>query len=571
MRPRFTLLAKIYLSTAGAATVVFAGAGWFFERQASRALHDGVGQEVRASLGTIDASLESRVEHLLTASALLASMSDVRSAFGTRDRATIGDTAGEMWTRASAGHADAVNAAFTVAGPGGAILASVGGQAPSALQTGRQLSASILEPARKAFPKQSTAFAVWDGSVWQVVATPVYVDSGTRAAGLLSILLAAYPLTDATLRELKERTGGSDLLLRVGGQTVLATLSADAARQVVSHPEHFAIRPTVLRDGAGQALAELWAVRSFAAAEDRITTLRNTMVIAWAVAMTLGLALSYLLARRIVRPIRAMNQAAQQVSREDYSARVPEGSADELGVLARTFNRMSASIEQTRAEQIRSGQIAAVGRLAASIAHDLRNPLAAIVGGSEMLVEFDLPPDQAKQTAVHIHKAALNMDHLLSEIGQVARAGSVPRVRCSVRELVDGAVEAQEAKAEAKNVGIRETVEPDLSVTCEKSRVERVLINLIANAIDVLKEGGEISIHGSRNGDGINIDVSDNGPGVPAEIKDRLFQPFVTAGKRNGLGLGLALARQTMLDHNGDLELVPSDKGACFRLRLPCA
>ncbi len=570
MSPRFSLLAKIYLSTAGAATLVFAGAGWFFEHQASQALHDGVEQEVRASLGTIDATMQSRAEHLSIASALIASMSDVRAAFGTRDQATIGDTAGEMWTRASAGHADAANAAFTVADPSGVVLASVGGQAPAALQNGQNLSPGILEAARKAFPHQSAAFAVWDGSVWQIVATPVYVDSGTRAA-LLSILLAAYPLTDATLRELKERTGGSDFLLRVNGRTLLTTYTPDVAGQVQSHPEHFAIHPTVLRDASGSALAELWAVRSYAVAETRVAALRRTMVISWVVAMTVGLALSYLLARRIVRPIRALNQAAQQVSREDFSTRVPETSQDELGALARTFNQMSAAIEQSRAEQIRSGQIAAVARLSASIAHDLRNPLAAVVGGSEMLAEFDLPPDQIKQTAGHIHKAALHMDQLLSEIGQVARAGSGQRVLCTVTELVHAAVEAQEAKAQAKNVSIHESVQADLSVMCEKLRVERVLVNLIANAIDVLKDGGAISIDASRNGDGIHIDVSDNGPGVPVEIKDRLFQPFVTAGKRNGLGLGLALARQTMLDHNGDLELVPSEKGAHFRLRLPSA
>jgi C4-dicarboxylate-specific signal transduction histidine kinase len=67
------------------------------------------------------------------------------------------------------------------------------------------------------------------------------------------------------------------------------------------------------------------------------------------------------------------------------------------------------------------------------------------------------------------------------------------------------------------------------------------------------------------------VDVSDSGPGVPAEIRSRMFQPFVTAGKKNGLGLGLALARQTLMDHQGDLELLPADAGAHFRVTLPLA
>jgi signal transduction histidine kinase len=547
MTPRFSLLAKIYLSTVVAVTFLFAAAGWFFERQASTALHDGVEQEVRASLGTIDASLESRAEHLSTASAFIASMSDVRSAFGTRDGATIRDTAGEFWVRAQGGHSDALNAAFAVADPGGTIMASVGGETPPALNIGQQIAPSLLDPVRQAFPHQSTAFAVWDGTVWQVVATPVYVDSGTRPA-LLNILLAGHPVMEQTLRELKERTGGSDFLLRVGGASVLSTVDTNVSAQIVAHPEHFAIHPTVLRDGEGKALAELWAVRSFVGVETRVASLERTIVIAWLVAMTIGLALSYLLARRIVRPIRALNQAAQEVSRENYSVRVPEDSHDELGVLARTFNHMSASIEEARAEQIRSGQITAVGRLAASVAHDLRNPLAAIVGGSEMISEFDLPVEQMKQTAVHIHKAARRMEQLLSEIGQVARAEPGRRVRCEVAELVRAAVESQQAKSAQKNVTIRQSVDGTLAVVCERSRVERVIINLIANALEVLTDGGEISIATSREGANVRIEVSDTGPGVPAEIRGRLFQPFVTAGKKNGLGLGGGRGRRARIE-----------------------
>ena len=188
-----------------------------------------------------------------------------------------------------------------------------------------------------------------------------------------------------------------------------------------------------------------------------------------------------------------------------------------------------------------------------------------------MIAEFDLPAEQMKQTAGHIHKAARRMERLLSEIGQVARAEPGRRVRCQVADLVDAAVESQQAKSAQKNVTIRQSVDDTLAVDCERSRVERVIINLIANALEVLPDGGEISIAATRDGANVRIEVSDTGPGVPAEIRSRLFQPFVTAGKKNGLGLGLALARQTMIEHAGDLELVPSEKGARFRLRLPLA
>ena len=572
MKFHVSLLAKIYLATGVAVTAFFAAAGWFFLYEASGALHSGVEQEVRASLATVDASLESRTEHLATASALLASMSDIKRAFGTRDAETIRDTTLEFWERAEAGYHQAEPAGFVVAGPGGAVLASIAGKTPSAMESGKQVPASVLEPALREFPRQSRAFAQWDGIVWQVLATPLYVDSGNREA-LLNILLALHPLTDLTLRDLKQRTGGIDFLLRVVGRTTLSTLNPSGVAQVESQPQHFAIHATTLRDGNGQALAELWAIRSFQDVEARVSALSRKMIIAWMIAMTAGLALSYGLARRIVRPVRDLNDAAHELSRENYAVRVPEDSHDELGVLARTFNRMAASIQESRDEQVHSGQIMAVGRLAASIAHDLRNPLSAVVGGSEMLAEFDLKPEDIKQTATNINRAALRMEKLLVEIGQVARARKGEREECRAEDLVRAAVESQEARAAQLGVVIQQRVgdglrADDFRVRCEKSRVERVLVNLLANALEVMPDGGEISVSVGGDEATVWIEVADTGPGVPVEIRARLFQPFVTAGKKNGFGLGLALARETMLEHGGELELLDSQRGARFRLRL---
>lgn len=567
---RLSLLARIYLATAVAVTTLFAAAGWFFVYQASTALHNGLETEVRASLATVDASLESRTEHLATASALLASMSDIRAAFGSHDSATIRDTASEFWARAEAGHPHVETAAFAVASPDGVVIAAIAKNTPAALSPGRKLADSILTPARRAFPKQSGVFAdLGDGLVWQVLVTPLYVDSGATSA-LLNILIAAHPLTDETLEDLKVRTGGIDFLLHAGGRTTNATLDATKSAVVATHPDRFAIHSTVLRDGEGDALAELLAVRSIEGVEARIRELSRNMIAAWIVAMTAGLVLSYFLARRIVRPIGILNQAALEVAQENFTVRVPEDSQDELGVLARTFNQMSASIQAARDEQIRTGQIMAVGRLAAAIAHDLRNPLSAVVGGSEMLADFDLSQAQMKQIAGHVHKAARRMEHLLEEIGRVARAKPGTKQVCIVEDLIAAAVESQSTRAAELRVEIHQTVEPGLRTMCEPTRIERVLVNLISNALEVLAQSsaGEISIRAWSSDKTVWIEVSDNGPGIPAEIRGKLFQPFVTSGKKDGLGLGLALSRQTLLDHGGDLVLMPSDCGACFRLSL---
>ncbi len=112
----------------------------------------------------------------------------------------------------------------------------------------------------------------------------------------------------------------------------------------------------------------------------------------------------------------------------------------------------------------------------------------------------------------------------------------------------------------------------------ERARMERVFANLFENAIEAMRSGGSISIRGEKAGDNIMVRVEDTGPGISAALQGRLFQPFVTAGKKNGLGLGLALSRQTLLDHGGDIWADAPDRdlpdsgqkgGALFWLRLP--
>lgn len=567
MKLRYSLLFRIYLSTAFALTVLFASTVWFVQREAVSVLRAGVEEEARANLSSADALWRSRADLLATLSASIASMSDVRAAFGTRDRATIRDTAGEFWTHIVSGRADPETAAFVVTDPLGEVIVSLGKTHPPELQNGKRLSTELLYPALKRFPKQMPSFVLWDGAVWQTILTPVYVDSGSGKA-LLNILLAAYPLREETLRSLRKDTGG-DYLLRIGGKTAVSTMPAAEAESVAAKPEGYAIHHTDLQDASGKPIGEFLAVRSFAGVQARAEQLRRTILAAWLAAMAAGLALSYYLARKITEPLRILNSAAQELSRENYSVRVPEGSPDELGVLARTFNRMSASIESSRADQIRREQINAIGRLAASVAHDLRNPLSAVLGGAEMIAEFDLPPKQLAQTAQHVHSAAKRMENLLSELGQVARARTEERTECLLEDLVNAALDSQRAKAEAQGVDFHLTAEPLLKAPCERKRIERVLVNLISNALEVMPKGGELKVTVFKNETKAHVVVSDTGPGVPDEIREHMFQPFVTSGKKNGLGLGLALARQTLLDHGGDLELLESQRGARFQVTLP--
>ena len=118
---------------------------------------------------------------------------------------------------------------------------------------------------------------------------------------------------------------------------------------------------------------------------------------------------------------------------------------------------------------------------------------------------------------------------------------------------------------------IETDVPEDLELPLERARIERVFLNLIDNALGMMPKGGQLRIAARAEGSSVVVRVQDTGPGIPPQIRARLFQPFVTAGKKNGVGLGLAFSHQTVLDHGGKLWADETQEGACFLIQLPCS
>ena len=140
---------------------------------------------------------------------------------------------------------------------------------------------------------------------------------------------------------------------------------------------------------------------------------------------------------------------------------------------------------------------------------------------------------------------------------------------CGLREVIGAAWAAVAAAAEARNIELEMGVPDHLECPMERARIERVFSNLFENAIDAMRSGGKVMIGSETDHDNILVRVDDTGPGISPLVRSRLFQPFVTAGKKNGLGLGLALSRQALLDHGGDIWVEGDGPGARFCLRLP--
>jgi signal transduction histidine kinase len=160
------------------------------------------------------------------------------------------------------------------------------------------------------------------------------------------------------------------------------------------------------------------------------------------------------------------------------------------------------------------------------------------------------------------------MRELLEEFLDRSRnAGTVES--SDIRELVGSAVDKIAVSAEFQSVQIVQTVPKDLTVPMHRHRIQRVLVNLLVNALEAMPNGGSIYLSAVADSRSVMVRIRDTGPGIAPEIQNRLFQPFASAGKANGMGLGLALSRQTVIDHGGEMWEESSNRGACFAFSLP--
>ncbi|HTQ53117.1 MAG TPA: ATP-binding protein [Bryobacteraceae bacterium] len=561
---RLSLLWKILLSTSTAITLLFALTGWIVLRNAVETTTRTMEDELGASFQAYQSLWEARAELLSSVSLTLSQMSDVRAVFGTRDPATIRDTASELWKRLAIKDAD-----FLVTDAPGNVIASVGGMA---------VTPQDVRSAAARFPGQASGFLVRGGRLYQTVFTPVYLENVPQ-----NVLVAGYRVDSAVAKRLKEATGDSDFLFLARGEPLASTLAPANARllasKIAARPglerlkdggTEYAARPTPLLDIEGRPIGDLWILRSFEAASERLAALRRNIIMLWLLAVAASLGLTYVLARRIVEPVKELDRAAAEVARQNYAHQVKVVSQDELGRLAQTFNAMCASIQQARQELIRQERISTIGRLSSSIVHDLRNPLAAVYGGSEMLVDSELTAPQVKRLAANIYSASRRIRELLQDLLNVSRGNAGGAELCNLREVASAACESLIASAETQHVELEIQVPEEIELPLERNRMERVFSNLVGNALEMMPEGGCVQISAQAQNGFVIAEVRDTGPGIAPEIRDSLFEPFVSAGKKNGLGLGLALSRQTVLDHGGDMwaESEPG-QGACFRLRLP--
>jgi len=560
---------RVFLATSITVTLLFAIAGWTLEQYVISVADDSARAEIQASIRAYEAVWQARTKVLLATTAVMGAMSDVRAAFATKDDKTIRDSAEELWSRVSD-----QSAFFLVLSPQGRLISTLGEK-----EVALRAPTIPLSAVSDRFPAQLAGYLRDGGSLFYVVLTPVYV-AGESKPFLLNVLCAGFRIDDRMGRELKTLAPGSEFVFLDNRQVYASTLNRDlvsglpaflqsssGARGKQLWRNRFILFHRPLTGIDRGAVAELGILYSYAQARSSLTNLRRVVAFAWFLTVAAALAISSYLTRRVLKPVRLLDAAACAIAAGNYQYRVPVRGSDELSRLANTFNQMCESIERAQEDRIHQEQMNTIARLGTSLVHDLRNPLAAIYGGAEMLVDGNLPADQTCRIAQAIYRASHRLQELLRDLLNVSRERRTEPEVCRLRELVEAAAESVAARP--GHLAIDISIDPELEVTAYPIRTERVFVNLLSNSAEAMSSGGSVFMTARLTSSSVDVYVKDTGPGIPAEMRGVVLQPFVS-GKRSGLGLGLALSRQAMRDIGGDLFLAENGSaGACFCVRFP--
>lgn len=288
--------------------------------------------------------------------------------------------------------------------------------------------------------------------------------------------------------------------------------------------------------------------------------------------LVVGMFLAWLLSRRLTRSLEALATAAEDVTHGELGRRVPAKGSDEVGRVAAAFNSMTESLRETMAELADRRALAAVGEFAASLAHEIRNPLTSIQVDLQMVEERLTGEDsETREIQARALAGVQRLDGTVSGALQAARSGRIDHRGVDVLDPLEAAVYAAEATVREAG-GRLELSPPDTGVAQvrgDAQALEQLFLNLLLNAAQALEGSGTVRVRVGVQDSWVWVVVADDGRGIPEEQRTEVFEPFHTT-RPGGTGLGLAIARRLTEAHGGEITMESEvGRGTTVRVRLP--
>jgi len=309
------------------------------------------------------------------------------------------------------------------------------------------------------------------------------------------------------------------------------------------------------------------------------------------------LALLSFVAQRITRPLAIMVEAADKIAGGDLSHRLEIGGKDEIGQLAHAFNSMTADLHDAREDLtqwgrtlerrveertrrlretqdhlVRSEKLASLGKMAAGVAHEINNPLTAILINAHLLLERREDHASSREALTLIAEETTRCAQIVSGLLDFARQSPAREILADINDIIDRTIQLLEKQAAVRNIQIEESLDRSLPwVELDKNKIQQVFSNLTINACEAMPEGGTLRVTSrlSRDGTDLEIVFADTGVGIPKENIPKLFDPFFTT-KNFGTGLGLAVSYGIIRQRGGAIDVRSEvGRGATFTVRIP--
>ena len=530
-----------------------------------------IDEALRNSVLTFQNVQREREAMLARSAGLLADLPNLRALMSTQDEATIQDASGDLWELAGGD-------LFVLADPSGKLMALQ----TSAQGLDRRAAQESLRRSLQNGGPRDWWFA--DGHLYEVFLQPVYFGPQT----VLGVLAIGYEIDPGVAAEVSQ-IASSQVAFRYGKTLVVSTLApaqrTQLAYQIDQLPDDISqgtqdvqlggerfLGTSVRLPPSGRMAVSLTVLKSYDEATRFLESLNRWLLAVGIAAVLAGSLLVFLISHTFTRPLARLVAGVRALEQGDFSYPLNTRSGDEVGELTSAFARMRSSLQQTQQALLSAERLATMGRMASAISHDLRHPLTAILAYAEFLSEGNIPERERRDFFQEIRLAVNRMAELISSMLEFSRTRKTLKpVQCNIEDSIRSTIQMIQTPPGFRRIAITVWHEGRCEGWFDPKKLERVFHNLLLNACEAVSpETGQIEIRIRQTASGIEIRIADNGPGIPEPIRATIFQPFVSYGKENGTGLGLAVAQKMIEDHGGHVRVERSDaSGTVFSLTLP--
>ncbi|OHB82898.1 MAG: hypothetical protein A3J73_04705 [Planctomycetes bacterium RIFCSPHIGHO2_02_FULL_38_41] len=321
-----------------------------------------------------------------------------------------------------------------------------------------------------------------------------------------------------------------------------------------------------------------------------VEQLKMRIIVLIFVCTTVVIAIGISLTNRITQPILQLAEGAKAIGSGNLDHRISITSQNEVGALAKEFNQMATKlkesysnleqkVEERTAQLLRAERLAAVGELAAEVAHEINNPLGGLRNFASMLENEPENTQQTKKYAALILEGLKRVEIIVKRLLTFSRPYSLQMSDKNINYIINNSIKFIEYRIEPCHITIKKDLNETIPyVYIDADNISQVLINIMVNALESMPDGGTLTIKTDtckEHDNCVTVCIADTGCGIREELKDKIFEPFFTTKNKEGekgLGMGLAISKRIIEDHHGKINVESNiGKGTTFRICLPAS